>query len=80
MKKRTLQILTVIGFIGYLLAMLLGTVLIPKEPFSQREKRYLAEFPQPQWDKIISGAWSDDLESWLADRILLREFFVGLDA
>ena len=80
MKKRTLQILTVMGFIGFLLAMLLGTVLIPKEAFSQREKRYLAEFPQPQWDNIISGAWSDGLESWLADHIPLREFFVGLDA
>lgn len=80
MKKTALQRLTAAVFIGYLVLMLLGTVLLPKEPFSQREKRYLAEFPKPQWAQIASGEWGDRLESWLADHIPLRSFFVGLDA
>ncbi len=80
MKKRTLQILTVAVFAAYLLAMLLGTILIPKADFSRREKRYLAEFPQLRWEDIASGTWGDSLESWLADHIPLRELFVGLDA
>lgn len=80
MKKRTMQVLTVSMFLGFLLFMLLGTLLIPKQPFSPREKRYLTEFPKPEWDALSSGEWGEALEGWLADHIPLRSFFVGLDA
>ncbi len=67
-------------FIAFLAVMFLGTVLVPKEPFSQTEKRYLAEFPTPSWESVASASWGQSLESWLADHIPARNFFVGLDA
>ncbi len=67
-------------FIAFLAVMFLGTVLVPKEPFSQTEKRYLEEFPTPSWESITSAKWGQSLESWLADHIPARNFFVGLDA
>lgn len=79
MKKPVTQILIAVGFVGYLAVMLLGT-LLPKPEFSPLEKRYLAEFPEPDWQSVTSGEWGDALESWLADHVFLRNFFVGLDA
>lgn len=67
-------------FIAFLAVMFLGTVLVSKEPFSQTEKRYLAEFPTPSWESVASASWGQSLEIWLADHIPARNFFVGLDA
>lgn len=80
MKKRTVTWCTVLLFAGFLACMLLGTILIPKDAFSQNEKRYLAELPAPDWSSVASGSWGEKLESWMADHIPLRNFFVGLDA
>lgn len=71
--------LTVVLFTAFLLVMFLGT-LLPKDDFSQNEKRYLTKFPSVSWDAVSSGAWGEKLESWMADHTPARDFFVGLDA
>lgn len=80
MKKQTAERVTVGLYLAFLLCMCLGTFLIPKGDFSQTEKRYLAKFPEPSWSSISSGEWGEQLETWMADHIPGRSFFVGLDA
>ena len=58
MKKR--ELLTVILFCGFLFAMLLGYLLLPKAEFSETEKRFLAETPALRWDAVASGDWGTE--------------------
>ena len=78
MKKH--ELLTIVLFCGFLLSMTLGFFLLPKSEFSVNEKRFLAEAPDVTWDNISSGDWGNDIESYLADHIPGRDFFVGLNA
>ena len=78
MKKH--ELLTIVLFCGFLLSMTLGFFLLPKSEFSVNEKRFLAEAPDINWDNISSGDWGNDIESYLADHIPGRDFFVGLNA
>lgn len=67
-------------FLAFLFAMGLGLAFLPKTAFSAQEKRYLAEFPKPGWQTVTSGQWGEELETWLADHLPGRTFFVGLNA
>ena len=78
MKKH--ELLTIVLFCGFLLSMTLGFFLLPKSEFSVNEKRFLAEAPDINWDNISSGDWGKDIESYLADHIPGRDFFVGINA
>ena len=80
MKPKKSEILTIVLFCGFLAAMLAGYLLLPKADFSEREKRYLAEAPDVNWEDIASGDWGEDAESYMADHIPCRDFFVGLNA
>ena len=74
------DILTVVLFCGFLCAMLLMYLLIPKKDYSEVEKRYLAESPDLNWADVASGDWGNDAETYMADHIPGRDFFVGLNA
>lgn len=78
-KKKNNSVLILL-FAGFLSAMLAGLLLLPKQDFSEYEKRYLTEFPVPSSQSILSGSWGEDLEAYLADRLPGRNFFVGLNA
>ena len=53
---------------------------MPKLAFSENEKRYLADAPKVSWTAVASGAWGEDAETYMADHIPGRSFFVGLNA
>lgn len=80
MKSKKLNIISVILFIGFMAAMFVLYLTMPKTDFSEREKRYLAEFPAVTWENIASGNFSADLETYLADAIPGRDFFVGVSS
>lgn len=80
MKKRFEEILITVLFCGFLGAMMVLYLLLPKTDFSETEKRYLAEFPKISGEKLLSGQWGTDVESYMADHIPGRNFFVGLNA
>lgn len=80
MKQKKSDILTILLFCGFLLGMLLCYVLLPKRDFSENEKRYLEEAPALAWDAVASGEWGEDAETYMADHIPGRDFFVGLNA
>lgn len=80
MKQNKKDLITVSLFCGFLAAMTALYFLLPKQTFSENEKRFLSEFPAPEWDAVSSGDWGEDVETYLADHIPGRDLFVGLNA
>lgn len=67
-------------FCGFLGVMSLLMLFLPKSDYSELEKRELTEFPKFTWQNLISGEFGDEFESYLADHMPGRDFFVGLNA
>ena len=80
MKNRKSDILTCVLFCGFLFAMLALFLALPRQSFSEKEKRYLAETPKLTWKNLTTGKYGEDVESWLADHIPGRDFLVGFNA
>lgn len=80
MKAKKDEILTTVIFCAFLAVMMLGYLLLPKRDFSELEKRYLKDAPKLTWQTLSSGAFGEELEEYLADRMPGRNFFVGLNA
>lgn len=80
MKQKKSDILTILLFCGFLFGMLICYLAMPKLAFSENEKRYLADAPKVSWTAVASGAWGEDAETYMADHIPGRDFFVGLNA
>jgi len=78
MKTKKSDILTCILFCGFLFAMFALYLLMPPADFSALEKRELAEAPAMNTDNLLSGQYGEEAETWLADHIPGRNFFVGL--
>lgn len=53
-----------------------GTFLTKDREFSENENRYLAETPEFSWEKVLEGEFQEDLESYLNDQILGRDFWI----
>ena len=67
-------------FCAFLFLMALLLLILPKRRFSEREKRYLAEAPKFSAASVLSGAWGEQAEDYLADHLPGRDFFVGVNA
>lgn len=67
-------------FCSFLGVMFLLFLLLPRDNFSQLEKRYLAEAPEANREKILSGRFGEELEDYVDDHMPGRDFFVGLNA
>ncbi len=80
MKARKDQVLTVVLFCGFLAVMAVLYAVLPKQDFSQPEKRYLAESPELSWENIAEGGFADQVADYMADHMPFRDFFVGLNA
>ena len=78
MKTKKTDIFTVFLFCGFLFAMLVLYLVLPKESFSEKEKRYLAETPKVSVENVLSGGFGRQAETYLADHAPGRDFFVGL--
>lgn len=67
-------------FIGSLTVMGVFTFVNSGKTYSENEKRMLTELPKFSWESIVSGEYQKELESYAADHIPGRDFFVGVDA
>jgi len=70
--------LTVLGFCGFLIAMSVLFFLLPKQEMSETEKRVLEKEPEFSWENLTSGKFGEDIESYMADHVPGRDFFVGV--
>jgi len=72
--------LSIVIFFLFLFGCAILFFLLPHRDFSEKEKRYLTEFPAPASETIGDGSFQDGLGDWYADHFPLRDFWVGLDA
>lgn len=80
MKNKLDQWITLVGFCAFLGLMMVLYFLLPKQEFSQLEKRYLEDKPELTVDTLTSGEFGADVDLYMADHIPGRNFFVGLNA
>ena len=80
MKTKVSDILTCILFCGFLFGMMALYLLMPDQAFSEKEKRYLSETPKMETETLLSGQWGNEVETYLADHVPGRDFFVGVNA
>lgn len=80
MKAKTEHWIAVVGFCVFIGITAVLYLLLPRSEYSEREKRYLEKSPTLTVDSLISGEYGENLESYLADHIPARDFFVGLNA
>ncbi len=78
MKKQNL-VLTV-GFCLLLAGMQAAFWLLPKQSFSENEKRVLQEVPSFSLSSLWSGRWFQSMDSYFSDHFAGRDFWVGMHA
>ena len=79
-KAKFHEIVTCILFCGFIGIMGLLYLVLPKGEFSALEKRELEKAPILTWQTLTSGQFGTDLESYMADHMPGRDFYVGLGA
>lgn len=80
MNPRLDQKITVLLFCAFLAIMGVLYLFLPKQDFSQLEKRYLSDAPRLSRETVIEGDLMDDTADYMADHMPFRDFFVGLHA
>ena len=53
-------------------------VLVPDRTVSETEKRALAAFPEVSSDRIVSGDFSEDFETWASDQLVGRNALIRI--
>lgn len=78
--KKIYQVLPMVVFLAFLTVMTLLLFLLPNKEYSENEKRNLAGFPEVSAQAILEGDFQEDLETFTADQVPGRDFFVGVNA
>lgn len=67
-------------FLIFIYGMALWFIFSPKPDYSSSEKRYLKKFPEVTAEKLLSGDFGSEFETFFADRFPQRNTWVGLNA
>lgn len=67
-------------FLIFIYGMALWFLFSPKTDYSSSEKRYLQKFPDANVEKVLSGAFGSEFETFFADQFPQRNTWVGLNA
>lgn len=74
------------GKIFFLIFMIIWLVLIilnfvlPEPAFSEQENRYLAKIPEFSFDGLVSGKYSKELDTYINDHFVFRNFWLKLNS
>ncbi len=74
MKEKTRVIISM----GLLLSLSIGNMVSPKRVFSNKENRYLQEFPKLDFNTVISGEFGKEFETYTTDQFIFRDNWIGL--
>ena len=80
MKANIKTNIIIIIFTAFTALMCLLYIFMPKNSFSETEKRYLQTAPDISFENIKSGKFSADFEKFLADQTPMRKFFISVNA
>lgn len=78
--KNTIKYLPSIIFCGFIFSFMILYFILPKETYSAREKKVLPSFPEFTAENIINGDFQQGLDTYLAEHVPGRNFFVGFSA
>lgn len=67
-------------FLLFIFSFVIGFAVMPKNDFSEKEKRVLAKFPEITAESVMNGNFTDGFEKYLSDRFPFRDAFIGIDA
>lgn len=67
-------------FLIFIYGMALWFIFSPKPDYSSSEKRYLQKFPEVTAEKLLSGDFGSEFETFFADRFPQRNTWVGLNS
>lgn len=77
-KHKNLLVVTLAALM--LLSFSLWAWLKTPDKSSDSERRLLAQFPALEYEKILTGRWAKDFESFTSDQFPMREFFRSIKA
>lgn len=80
MKNKVSKIILTVLFTGFIFGFALLYIVLPKQERSENEKRVLSKFPEVTFENLASGQLTEDFETFLADHVPFRDFFVGLNS
>lgn len=67
-------------FLIFIYGIALWFLFSPKTDYSSSEKRYLQKFPDANVEKVLSGDFGSEFETFFADRFPQRNTWVGINA
>lgn len=67
-------------FLIFIYGIALWFLFSPKTDYSSSEKRYLQKFPDANVEKVLSGEFGSEFETFFADRFPQRNTWVGINA
>ncbi len=65
-------------FVTVLLGLSVFNIIRPAKAFSNKENRYLQQFPELNFQNIISGKFSTEFETYASDQFISRDNWIGL--
>ena len=68
----------VISFLVLIIGLGFGSVLMPDKEVSTTERRHYAKFPNVTWKTVGNGQFMKDLEEYLLDQFVARDWFRNL--
>ena len=80
MRNRKLQIVAILLFSLYIGVFGILYAVLPRESFSEKEKRVLAAFPETSLKTVLDGSFESGFETWLSDHVPGRDTLVGINA
>ena len=54
--------------------------IVPNKSFSEQENRYLSTFPEFNMKKLVNGEYTEDLNDYINDNFIFRNFFLKLNS
>ena len=67
-------------FITIWLVLIILNFVLPNKTFSEQENRYLARIPEFHFDDLVSGKYSEDLDTYINDHFAFRDFWLKLNS
>lgn len=77
MKKRSSLFQTVI-FTAFIAVLAVLCLVSPSKDFSEQENRYLDQAPKFTFEKLFSGEFIEDFESYVTDQFVFRDTWISM--
>ena len=69
-----------VTFLSLWVILILLNFIIPNKSFSEQENRYLSTFPKFNIKKLVNGEYTKDLNDYINDNFIFRNFFLKLNS